>query len=243
MALNPEQFRNAPADQGSVPHKEWVNSVTGKGNYLTVSASDALDMTTFEAPRSFTKGEYARTDWNKMASGETSIDDFVQVRHAPRLYQVKLQRAKWGEPDSLYRYIQKHGVDKSAAIWGTRNPHKPDQVMLAEGHHRLMAAHAIDPDMPIPVLDIGTQHSGSLIRGTFDNYNNHRSREDENLRQGLADPSIMQKDLRNKHGVIQPTEKNIKIQEIQKAINRFSLDEKNITPVEPGGWKNRLKNG
>ena len=57
MALNPGQFRNALPDQDAAPHKEWVDSVTGKGNYLTVSASDALDMTTFEAPRSITKGE------------------------------------------------------------------------------------------------------------------------------------------------------------------------------------------
>ena len=175
-----------------------------------------------------------------MASGETSIDDFVQVRHAPRLYEVKLQRAKWGEPDSLYRHIQKHGIDKSSAIWAMRNPHKPDQVMLTEGHHRLMAAHAIDPDMPIPVLDEGTQHSGEQIRSMFNTYDINRSREDENLRLGLADPSIMKKDLRNKHGYIQPTKENIKIRDIQEAINRFSLDEKNITPVEPGGWKKRL---
>lgn len=241
MALNPNQFRNVPLDQEDVPRQKWLDSISGKGDYLTISANDALDMTTFEAPRTILKGEYTRTDWNKIKSGETSINDFVQIRHAPRLMSVKLERAKWGEPDSLYRHIQKHGVDKSAAIWAMRNPHKPDQVMLTEGHHRLIAAYAIDPDMPIPVLDEGTQQSGFFVRDSFNNYNNNRNAEDEHLHEYLADPSIMQKDLRNKHGIIQPGEKNNRIQAIQKSVFRHSFDEKNIKPSEVGGWKERLK--
>lgn len=241
MTLNPEQFRNADYDQQGVPHKEWLNSISGKGTYVTMSADDALDMTSCEAPRSFLQGEYKRTDWNKMASGETNTNDFVQLRHSPRLYQMKLQRAKWGEPDSLYRHIQKHGVGRSSAIFAMRNPYNPDKVMLSEGHHRLIAAHAIDPDMPIPVLDEGTQHDGSWIRSTFNKYHDYRNDQDSNLRKYLDDPSIMQKDLRNKHGIIQPGDENNRIQAIQKTVNNYSLNGTNIKPVNPGAWKDRIK--
>jgi len=240
MALNPEQFRNVDPSQAGNTHKHWKDAISGKGTYINMSAADALNMTTAEAPRSIVRGEYSRTDWNEMERGETSINDFAKLRHSRRILSVKLDRAKWGEPDSLYRHIQKHGIDKSSALWAMRNPYKPNQVMLTEGHHRLAAAAAIDPDMPIPVLDEGTQHSGKEVRRRFDLMDKNRSKEDEYLHEYLADPSIIQKDLRNKHGIIQPGAKNDRIQAIQRAVNHLSLDKENIKPVDEGSWKIRF---
>lgn len=241
MALNPNQFRNVDPlyTPPNFTQQHWVDSISGKGTYVTMSAADALNMTTAEAPRSIVKGEYSRTDWNEMERGETSINDFAQLRHSRRLLSVKLDRAKWGEPDSLYRHIQKHGIDKSSALWAMRNPYKPNQVMLTEGHHRLAAAAAIDRDMPIPVLDEGNFMSGKGARQRLDLYDANRSKEDEHLNEYLADPSIIQKDLRNKHGIIQPGDKNNRIQAIKKAVNHLSLDKENIKPVYEGGWKVR----
>jgi hypothetical protein len=237
MTLNPEQFRNPDPHQEANTHKHWLDAISGKGSYVTMSASDALDMTSSEAPRTIVKGEYARTDWNKLESGETSINDFVQLRHAPRIHQVKLERAKWGEPDSLYRDIQKHGLDKSNALWAMRNPYKPNQVMLTEGHHRLIAAHAIDPDMPVHVLDEGTQHSGAAIRDRFNLMNEVRSTQDEHLHQFLADPTIMQKNPKTPQGNIKGGAENRKIDEIQKTVKMYSLDKENIKPAFEGSWK------
>lgn len=239
MAFNPEQFRNADPHQASNTRNHWLDAISGKGTYITMSASDALDMTSAEAPRTFVKGEYARTDWNKMESGETSINDFVQLRHSPRIHQIKLERAKWGEPDSMYRHIQKHGLDKSNVLWAMRNPYKPNQVMLTEGHHRLIAAHAIDPDMPVQIFDEGTQHSGAEIRDRFNTYNNYRNNHDEHLHRYLADPSIMQKNPRTPQGIIKGGAENRKIDEIQKTVKIYSLDKDNIKPVHEGAWKDR----
>ena len=242
MALNPEQFRNVdplytPADFN---RQHWVDSISGKGSYITMSASDALNMTTSEAPRSIVKGEYSRTDWNEMERGETSINDFAQLRHSRRLMTVKLDRAKWGEPDSLYRHIQKHGIDKSSALWAMRNPDKPNQVMLTEGHHRLAAAAAIDRDMPIPVLDEGNFMSGEEVRRRFDLMDESRSIEDERLKKFIADPSIMQKKPRDANGFVKAADGHREIDEIQKAVKSYSLDKENVKPTNEGAWKRRF---
>ena len=237
MTLNPEQFRNPDPYQAANTRSHWLDAISGKGTYVTMSASDALDMTSSEAPRTIVKGEYARTDWNKLESGETSLDDFVQLRHAPRIHQVKLERARWGEPDSMYRHIQKHGLDKSNALWAMRNPYKPNQVMLTEGHHRLIAAHAIDPDMPVHVLDEGTQHSGEVIRDRFNYMNQLRSTQDGHLQKFIANPDIMKKNPRNSHGILKGGAENGKIDEIQRTVRMYSLDKDNIKPVHEGAWK------
>ena len=118
-----------------------------------------------------------------------------------------------------------------------RNPHKPDQVMLTEGHHRLVSAAAIDLDMPIPVFDEGTQHAYSTVLGRFKNYDNSRSTEDEHLKTFIADPSIMQKNIKDSRGLVKPGDEYRKINEIQKTVKKYALDEENIKPAEKGYWK------
>jgi hypothetical protein len=224
MALNPNQFHKATPSQKSsgVPIKKWMATEV-------ISASDALEMVTAEQPRNITEGKMARTDWEKQTSQDFDNRDFVQYKHSPHLLDIKYQRAKWGEPDSLYRHIQKHGLDKSNAVWAMRNPSKPDQVLLTEGHHRIAAAHAIDPDMPIHVIDEGIHHSGAHIKDRFKTYDNNLKTTEKHLQQFLKNPNIMAEQLPER-GL---TSKQMELRDVQRTINRYSLDPSNIAPTEP----------
>ena len=227
MALNPEQFNKPDPSQKSsgVPVKKWMANTV-------ISAADALDMVTAEQPRNIVKGKMARTDWEKQSSEGFDNRDFVQYKHSPHLLDIKYQRTKWGEPDSLYRHIQKHGLDKSNAVWAMRNPNKPDQVLLTEGHHRVAAAHAIDPDMPIHVIDEGIHHASEHIMDRFNVYSKNLKTTEDHLQQFLKNPSIMAEQLPER-GL---TSKQMHLRDIQRTVNKYSLDPSNIAPTSPNSY-------
>jgi len=191
MALNLNQFVTVTPEQerSGIPHKDW------KPNGI-ISAADALQLVTPEMPRSFTTGDYRRTDWSAIESGETSLRDFVPYRHAPRLYQVKSERARWGEPDSMYRHIQKHGLDSSNAIYVMKNPLNTNQVLLTEGHHRVAAAHAVDPDMPIHFIDEGAHMNLNSVMDRAQTYSDNLDKTEGYLAEYLKNPESINANIR-----------------------------------------------
>jgi hypothetical protein len=222
MPLNPNQFITVTPGQerSGVSTKDWTT-------HGTISASDALELVTPEMPRIFKTGDYRRTDWSDLDSGKTSIDDFVQYKHSPRLYQIKSERAKWGEPNSVYRHIQRHGLDSSNAIYVMRNPLNTNQVFLTEGHHRVAAAHDIDPDMPIPFIDEGAHLSYDSVLDRALTSKENLTKTEGYLTEYLKDPSRF-----NIHADNESYEHN----RVRRVAFRYSMDAANIRPVSPNSY-------
>jgi hypothetical protein len=226
MALNPDQFVTSTPDKerSGVPLAKWKS--TG-----TISASDALHLVTAEHPRIFTTGDLKRTDWKERERGETSLDDFVQYRHSPRTFGIKYQRAKWGEPDSLYRHIQKHGLDRSNAIYVMKHPLNPKQVFLTEGHHRVAAAHAIDPDMPLHYIDEGEHMSHSDTMNRLDAYHTNLRQTENDLTEYFKNPT--------KVNAAPKDSDSYDLKRVRRTAFEFSMDAANIKPSSPNsyGWR------
>lgn len=222
MTLNPNQFVIATPDQreSDIPFENWKPQGT-------ISAADAVQLVTAEMPRTFTKGTFRRTDWEDLRSGKTTLNDFVQYRHSPRLYEIKYARSRWGEPDSLYRHIQRKGLDSSNAIYVMRNPLNTDQVFLTEGHHRVAAAHAIDPDMPIHFIDEGAHMSLDSAVGRTNTYSENLKRTEEHIANYLENPSeIDTRAGRNSY----------EHDKIRRTMFNFSMNPENIQPINPGHY-------
>lgn len=215
MALNPNQFVTVTPDQewSGIPTQEWKS-------HGTISAADALQLVTAEMPRTFTKGEFRRTDWEDLRSGKTTLNDFVPYQHSPRLYQIKYARSRWGEPDSLYRHIQRKGLDSSNAIYVMKNPLNTNQVFLTEGHHRVAAAHAIDPDMPIHFIDEGAHMSLGGVLERANTYSENLRTTEEHLAKYLEDRSGIDRD-------------SYEHDRIRRTAFNFSMDPANIQPTKP----------
>ena len=223
MALNPDQFVTVSPDQKS----SGIHLPDLKPQGIN-SAADALHLVSAEMPRIFTSGDYKRTDWNERARGETSMDDFVQFRHSGRLFNIKTQRAKWGEPNSLYRHIQKTGLDSSNAIYVMKHPLNPNQVFLTEGHHRVAAAHMIDPDMPIHYIDEGEHMSHRSAMDRLENYDTNLRSTERDLTEYLKNPA--------KVDAAPKKQDSLDLNRIRRTAFQFSLDETNIKPTSPNSY-------
>lgn len=174
-----------------------------------MSAADAMKLATGEFPRVFTEGNYRRTDVNPVR------DRFVPFEHSPRLHQIKYERSLWGGDESLHSHIQKHGLTKSNPIYVMRDINNPQDVVLTQGHHRVAAAHAIDPDMPIHYIDEGEHHSYQSAKGLLNNIRDTLREKEGQLTEYLTNPAVI--DTEEGEG-------------IRRTVFRLSLDPENIRP-------------
>ena len=76
--------------------------------------------------------------------------DYVPMSESPDVYRNKLKESKEGYdgsgPNNLHDSIKKEGVRTPISL----RIRKKD-VQINDGHHRLVAAHDIDPNMEVPV--------------------------------------------------------------------------------------------
>jgi hypothetical protein len=82
--------------------------------------------------------------------------DYLPLSESPSLYAQKLKESKENSAsgysrvekgkDSLYQSIQKEGVRNPIELRIRKN-----DIQINDGHHRLIAAHDINPDMEVPV--------------------------------------------------------------------------------------------
>lgn len=84
--------------------------------------------------------------------------DYTLLSKSPGVYKQKLQESKelnyyFGKQhkggESLYDNIKREGV-KTPIILRFRN--KENDIQIDDGHHRMVSAHDIDPNMEIPVM-------------------------------------------------------------------------------------------
>ena len=82
--------------------------------------------------------------------------DYLPLSESPRIYAQKLKESKEKSAsgqyfvekgkDSLYQSIQKEGVYSPVNLRIRKN-----DIQINDGHHRLVSAHDIDPNMEVPV--------------------------------------------------------------------------------------------
>jgi len=76
--------------------------------------------------------------------------DYVPMSESPDVYRNKLKESKEGYdgsgPYNLHDSIKKEGVRTPISL----RIRKKD-VQINDGHHRLVSAHDIDPNMEVPV--------------------------------------------------------------------------------------------
>jgi hypothetical protein len=84
-------------------------------------------------------------------------DKYLFLSESPGLIKEKLQESKSGSSsgsylpkkkgqESLYDSIKKEGVKSPISLRVRKNG-----VQISDGHHRVVAAHDINPDMEVPV--------------------------------------------------------------------------------------------
>lgn len=85
--------------------------------------------------------------------------DYTLLSKSPNVYKQKLQQSK--EPPSGYYFGKQHkggeSLYDSIKQEGVKTPitlrfrNKENDIQIDDGHHRIVSAHDIDPNMEIPV--------------------------------------------------------------------------------------------
>lgn len=77
--------------------------------------------------------------------------------------------------DSLVDSIKSRGFDSSKPI--VLNPSHPLGPTIVDGHHRLVAAHAVDPHTPIPVMFTNDQNYNSTLNKSPEEFSKRKLME------------------------------------------------------------------
>ena len=100
-------------------------------------------------------------DFMGVLAGHTEGGEYKLMSESPNVYSSKLQESKVGSSastffkkkrgkDSLYDSIKKEGVKSPVSLKVYRTDSGWEE-QINEGHHRIVSAHDIDPEMLIPV--------------------------------------------------------------------------------------------
>ena len=103
-------------------------------------------------------------DFMNVYAGHTEVgkEGYRLLSESPNLYSQKLQESKSGSApstmfpkkrgkDSLYESIKKEGVTSPVSLTVHNQDNGPMWEQINDGHHRVVAAHDIDPEMYIPI--------------------------------------------------------------------------------------------
>ena len=87
--------------------------------------------------------------------GEDYDGNYLLMSKSPNVRASKLKESKEGHPyggnkDSLYENIKKEGVKHPVQI-RLHSKRRGGGTQIWDGHHRIFAAHDIDPNMEVPV--------------------------------------------------------------------------------------------